>query len=101
MPQTNFEKKYECKYVFISKLSQIVLTEWKNTDKVLNYRAIFIKVVLSLSFITKFNKRAMIAMDQTIAGAASGEDAINRGAEGFIISGKRTEEYWMLFVIFI
>ncbi len=43
----------------------------------------------------------MIAMDQTIAGAASGEDAINRGAEGFIISGKRTEEYRILFVIFI
>ena len=41
----------------------------------------------------------MIAMDQTIAGAASGEDASNCGAEGFIISGKRTEEYRMLFVI--
>ena len=35
----------------------------------------------------------MIAMDQTIAGAASGEIAVFRGAEGFIISGKRTEEY--------
>lgn len=35
----------------------------------------------------------MIAMDQTIAGAASGETAEFRGAEGFTISGKRTEEY--------
>lgn len=34
----------------------------------------------------------MIAMDHTIAGAASGETAGNRGAEGFTISGKRTEE---------
>ena len=35
----------------------------------------------------------MIAMDQTIAGAASGETAGLCGAEGFTISGKRTEEY--------
>jgi len=35
----------------------------------------------------------MIAMDHTIAGAASGETAITCGAEGFTISGKRTEEY--------
>lgn len=42
----------------------------------------------------------MIAMDQTIAGAASGETAMICGAEGFIISGKRTEEYRILFVIF-
>jgi hypothetical protein len=36
----------------------------------------------------------MNAMDQTIAGAASGETAgIFSGAEGFTISGKRTEEY--------
>ncbi len=35
----------------------------------------------------------MIAMDETIAGAASGETAAFRSAEGFIISGKRTEEY--------
>ncbi len=35
----------------------------------------------------------MIAVDQTIAGAASGETANFRGAEGFTISGKRTEEY--------
>ncbi|MDF2904382.1 MAG: hypothetical protein K0S25_2020 [Bacillus sp. (in: firmicutes)] len=41
----------------------------------------------------------MIAMDQTIAGAASGEIAIICDAEGFTISGKRTEEYRILFVI--
>lgn len=35
---------------------------------------------------------AMIAVGQTIAGAVSGENAINCGAEGFTISGKRTEE---------
>lgn len=35
----------------------------------------------------------MIAMDRTIAGAASGETVEFRGAEGFTISGKRTEEY--------
>jgi hypothetical protein len=35
----------------------------------------------------------MIAMDHTIAGAASGETAGDRSAEGFTISGKRTEEY--------
>ena len=35
----------------------------------------------------------MIAMDHTIAGAASGETAEICGAEGFTISGKRTEEY--------
>ena len=39
------------------------------------------------------NSQAMIAMDHTIAGAASGETVGNRGAEGFTISGKRTEEY--------
>lgn len=33
-------------------------------------------------------------MDHTIAGAASGETADEfHGAEGFTISGKRTEEY--------
>ena len=37
-------------------------------------------------------KRAMNAMDQTIAGAASGESAHLCSAEGFTISGKRTEE---------
>lgn len=31
-------------------------------------------------------------MDYTITGATSGEIAANRGAEGFTISGKRTEE---------
>ncbi len=35
----------------------------------------------------------MIAMDETIAGAASGETAVFRSAEGFTISGKRTGEY--------
>jgi len=36
----------------------------------------------------------MIAMDHTIAGAASGETVGDSpGAEGFTISGKRTEEY--------
>lgn len=35
----------------------------------------------------------MIAMDHTIAGAASGETVGIHGAEGFTISGKRTEEY--------
>jgi len=35
----------------------------------------------------------MIVMGQTIAGAASGETAEICGAEGFTISGKRTEEY--------
>lgn len=35
----------------------------------------------------------MKAMDHTIAGAASGETAGDRSAEGFTISGKRTEEY--------
>ena len=35
----------------------------------------------------------MIAMGHTIAGAASGETARLCGAEGFTISGKRTEEY--------
>lgn len=35
----------------------------------------------------------MIAVGHTIAGAASGETAEYRGAEGFTISGKRTEEY--------
>jgi len=39
------------------------------------------------------NKQAMIAMDRTIAGAASGETVEFHGAEGFTISGKRTEEY--------
>jgi hypothetical protein len=34
----------------------------------------------------------MIAVGQTIAGAVSGETANNCGAEGFTISGKRTEE---------
>jgi hypothetical protein len=34
----------------------------------------------------------MIAMDHTIAEAVSGETAKIGGAEGFIISGKRTEE---------
>lgn len=34
----------------------------------------------------------MIAVGQTIAGAISGETANNCGAEGFTISGKRTEE---------
>jgi hypothetical protein len=34
----------------------------------------------------------MIAVGQTIAGAVSGEIVINCGAEGFTISGKRTEE---------
>ncbi len=33
----------------------------------------------------------MNTMDKTIVGAASGESAIS-GAEGFTISGKRTEE---------
>jgi hypothetical protein len=41
----------------------------------------------------------MIAMDYTIAGAASGETAGIRSAEGFIISGKRTEEYGSIFVM--
>lgn len=35
----------------------------------------------------------MMAVDHTTAGAASGETADNGGAEGFTISGKRTEEY--------
>jgi len=39
------------------------------------------------------SKQAMIAMDRTIAGAASGETVEFHGAEGFTISGKRTEEY--------
>lgn len=34
----------------------------------------------------------MIVMDQTITGAASGEVVGNCSAEGFKISGKRTEE---------
>ena len=34
----------------------------------------------------------MNAVGQTIAGAASGEIARRCGAEGFTISGKRTEE---------
>jgi len=34
----------------------------------------------------------MNAMGHTIAGAASGETAGLSGAEGFTISGKRTEE---------
>lgn len=34
----------------------------------------------------------MIAVGKTIAGAVSGETAYNCGAEGFTISGKRTEE---------
>lgn len=38
-----------------------------------------------------FKKQAMSTMDQTIVGAASGESATG-GAEGFTISGKRTEE---------
>jgi hypothetical protein len=37
----------------------------------------------------------MNAMGRTMAGAASGETANFRGAEGFTISGKRTEEYWI------
>ena len=36
--------------------------------------------------------KRMIAMDHTIAGAASGETVRYYGAEGFTISGKRTEE---------
>ncbi|AGN38600.1 hypothetical protein BaLi_c42880 [Bacillus paralicheniformis ATCC 9945a] len=35
----------------------------------------------------------MIAVGRTTAGAASGETAEFCGAEGFTISGKRTEEY--------
>lgn len=34
----------------------------------------------------------MIVMDHTITGAASGETANDCSAEGFKISGKRTEE---------
>ncbi|EAR67868.1 hypothetical protein B14911_13927 [Bacillus sp. NRRL B-14911] len=37
----------------------------------------------------------MNAMGRAVAGAASGETAGFRGAEGFTISGKRTEEYWI------
>lgn len=37
-------------------------------------------------------KQAMNAMDHTIAGAASGETVQTCSAEGFTISGKRTEE---------
>jgi hypothetical protein len=38
------------------------------------------------------NISAMNAVDQTTAGAVSGETANFCGAEGFTISGKRTEE---------
>lgn len=34
----------------------------------------------------------MNVMDNTITGAASGDTTIQSGAEGFTISGKRTEE---------
>jgi hypothetical protein len=37
-------------------------------------------------------KLALIVMDKTITGATSGENAIYSNAEGFTISGKRTEE---------
>lgn len=40
----------------------------------------------------------MIAVGHTIAGAASGETACMCGAEGFTISGKRTEEYEILYL---
>lgn len=42
--------------------------------------------------------KAMIAVGHTMAGAASGETACMCGAEGFTISGKRTEEYEILYL---
>lgn len=48
---------------------------------------------LSFYYVISIELCAMNAVDQTTAGAVSGETATNGGAEGFTISGKRTEEY--------
>lgn len=47
---------------------------------------------LSFYYVISIELCAMNAVDQTTAGAVSGETATNCGAEGFTISGKRTEE---------
>lgn len=44
-----------------------------------------------VSFKNRIMEHALNAMDRAIAGATSGENAVIGSAEGFTISGKRTE----------